>query len=152
MTPVILSRQQLDQLWEIDRSEIIDTLYRLDNGQLRAYREYYDVRGWDPHDRQVYTPIHEACYDRGGIFRLFDDEQMIAAAALDTLPRGMNGELRQLLFFMSGRESAARAGAATVSVCPAPAARNGGVRPLYLVDPQQKHRRFLSGSGMSLSG
>ena len=26
MTPVILSRQQLDQLWEIDRSEIIDTL------------------------------------------------------------------------------------------------------------------------------
>ncbi len=39
MTPVILSRQQLDQLWEIDRSEIIDTLYRLDNGQLRAYRE-----------------------------------------------------------------------------------------------------------------
>ena len=84
MTPVILSRQQLDQLWEIDRSEIIDTLYRLDNGQLRAYREYYDVRGWDPHDRQVYTPIHEACYDRGGIFfAFFDDEQMIAAAALE---------------------------------------------------------------------
>lgn len=103
MTPVILSRQQLDQLWEIDRSEIIDTLYRLDNGQLRAYREYYDVRGWDPHDRQVYTPIHEACYDRGGIFfAFFDDEQMIAAAALDTLPRGMNGELRQLLFFYVG--------------------------------------------------
>ncbi|HBY3988322.1 TPA: GNAT family N-acetyltransferase [Klebsiella pneumoniae] len=103
MTPVILSRQQLDQLWEIDRSEIIDTLYRLDNGQLRAYREYYGVRGWDPHDRQVYTPIHEACYDRGGIFfAFFDDEQMIAAAALDTLPRGMNGELRQLLFFYVG--------------------------------------------------
>ncbi|WEA96942.1 GNAT family N-acetyltransferase [Klebsiella pneumoniae] len=74
MTPVILSRQQLDQLWEIDRSEIIDTLYRLDNGQLRAYREYYDVRGWDPHDRQVYTPIHEACYDRGGIFFAFFDQ------------------------------------------------------------------------------
>ncbi len=114
MTPVILSRQQLDQLWEIDRSEIIDTLYRLDNGQLRAYREYYDVRGWDPHDRQVYTPIHEACYDRGGIFRLFDDEQMIAAAALDTLPRGMNGELRQLLFFYVGAGKRGRAGAATV--------------------------------------
>lgn len=27
---------------------------------------------------------------------------MIAAAALDTLPRGMNGELRQLLFFYVG--------------------------------------------------
>lgn len=76
---------------------------------------------------------------------------MIAAAALDTLPRGMNGELRQLLFFMSGRESAAGLGAATVSVCPAPAARNGGVRPLYLVDPQQKHRRFYLAQGCRLA-
>ena len=52
MTPVILSRQQLDRLWEIDRSEIIDTLYKLDNGRLQAYPQYYDVRGWDPHDRR----------------------------------------------------------------------------------------------------
>ena len=68
------------------------------------------MRGWDPHDRQVYTPIHEACYDRGGIFfAFFDDEQMIAAAAL-IRSRGMNGELRQL---MSGRESRPGLGAAT---------------------------------------
>ena len=70
MTPVILSRQQLDQLWEIDRSEIIDTLYRLDNGQLRAYREYYDVRGWDPHDRQVYTRFTRPVTIAAVFFRL----------------------------------------------------------------------------------
>ncbi len=154
MTPVILSRQQLDQLWEIDRSEIIDTLYRLDNGQLRAYREYYDVRGWDPHDRQVYTPIHEACYDRGGIFfAFFDDEQMIAAAALDTLPRGMNGELRQLLFFYVGAGKRGQGwGRRLFQYCPAPAARMGASGLYISSTPQQKHRRFLSGSGMSLSG
>ncbi|HBS5781590.1 TPA: GNAT family N-acetyltransferase [Klebsiella aerogenes] len=103
MTPVILSRQQLDRLWEIDRSEIIDTLYKLDNGRLQAYPQYYDVRGWDPHDRQVYTPIHEACYDRGGIFfAFFEQNKIIAAAAMDTLPRGEKGDLRQLLFFYVG--------------------------------------------------
>ncbi len=154
MTPVILSRQQLDQLWEIDRSEIIDTLYRLDNGQLRAYREYYDVRGWDPHDRQVYTPIHEACYDRGGIFfAFFDDEQMIAAAALDTLPRGMNGELRQLLFFYVGAGKRGQGWGRRLFQYALHQLPEMGASGLYnLVDPQQKHRRFLSGSGMSLSG
>ncbi len=154
MTPVILSRQQLDQLWEIDRSEIIDTLYRLDNGQLRAYREYYDVRGWDPHDRQVYTPIHEACYDRGGIFfAFFDDEQMIAAAALDTLPRGMNGELRQLLFFYVGAGKRGQGWGRRLFQYALHQLPEWG-RPASISRrlPKQKHRRFLSGSGMSLSG
>ncbi|VTM59492.1 acetyltransferase [Klebsiella pneumoniae] len=68
MTPVILSRQQLDQLWEIDRSELSIRSTVSITVSWRAYREYYDVRGWDPHDRQVYTPIHEACYDRGRYF------------------------------------------------------------------------------------
>ena len=51
--PVLLQRQQLDRLWDIDRSEIIDTLYRLQDGKLQAYPDYYDVRGWDPHDRET---------------------------------------------------------------------------------------------------
>lgn len=115
MTPVILSRQQLEMLWEIDRSEIIDTLYKLDNGRLQAYPQYYDVRGWDPHDRQIYTPIHEACYDRGGIFfAFFEQDKIIAAAAIDTLPRGKNGDLRQLLFFYVG---AAQRGQGWGDVC-----------------------------------
>ncbi|CAI1941179.1 Uncharacterised protein [Serratia ficaria] len=54
--PVLLQRQQLDLLWQIDRSEIIDTLYRLQGGELQPYADYYDVRGWDPHDRETYTP------------------------------------------------------------------------------------------------
>ena len=87
--PVLLQRQQLDRLWDIDRSEIIDTLYRLQDGKLQAYPDYYDVRGWDPHDRETYTPIHEACFDRGGaFFARFEGEEIVAAAALDTEPRG----------------------------------------------------------------
>ena len=68
IAPVLLQPQQLDRLWDIDRSEIIDTLYRLQDGKLQSYAEYYDVRGWDPHDRETYTPIHAACFDRGGAF------------------------------------------------------------------------------------
>ena len=67
---------------------------------------------------------------------------MIAAAALDTLPRGMNGELRQLLFFMSGRESAAGWGGDCLSM-PCTSCQKWGVRPLYLVDPQQNTVDFI---------
>ncbi len=96
IAPVLLQRQQLDRLWDIDRSEIIDTLYRLQDGKLQAYPDYYDVRGWDPHDRETYTPIHEACFDRGGtFFALFEGEEIVAAAALDTEPRGPQRDLRQ---------------------------------------------------------
>lgn len=40
IAPVLLQRQQLDRLWDIDRSEIIDTLYRLQDGKLQSYAEY----------------------------------------------------------------------------------------------------------------
>ncbi len=72
MTPVILSRQQLDQLWEIDRSEIIDTLYRLDNGQLRAYREYYNIQWLGPsRSSGLYSDSRGLLRSRRYFFRLF---------------------------------------------------------------------------------
>lgn len=114
--PVLLQRQQLDRLWDIDRSEIIDTLYRLQDGKLQAYPDYYDVRGWDPHDRETYTPIHEACFDRGGaFFARFEGEEIVAAAALDTEPRGPQRICASCCSFTSARANAARAGQATVS-------------------------------------
>ena len=93
MTPVILSRQQLDQLWEIDRSEIIDTLYRLDAQSTAGLSGFYCRRAWlGPSRSSGLYSIHEACYDRGGIFfAFFDDEQMIAAAALDTFASRADG-------------------------------------------------------------
>ncbi|AGB83853.1 MULTISPECIES: GNAT family N-acetyltransferase [Serratia] len=104
-TPITLARDQLELLWQIDRREEITTLYRLQNGQLQAYADYYDVRGWDPHDREVYTPLHEESFDRGGsFFALFDREIIVAAAALDSVPRGPEQNLRQLLFFYVSAE------------------------------------------------
>ncbi|CAI1101630.1 GNAT family N-acetyltransferase [Serratia entomophila] len=98
--PVLLQRQQLDLLWSIDRSEIIDTLYRLQDGELQPYAGYYDVRGWDPHDKETYAPLHERCFDRGGtFFALFEHHEIVAAAAVDTELRGPDRDLRQLLFF-----------------------------------------------------
>ena len=76
---------------------------------------------------------------------------MIAAAALDTLPRGMNGELRQLLFFMSGRESAAGWGRRLFKYA-LHQLPEMGASGLYISSIPNKTPSILSGSGMSLSG
>lgn len=147
--PVLLQRQQLDRLWDIDRSEIIDTLYRLQDGKLQAYPDYYDVRGWDPHDRETYTPIHEACFDRGGaFFARFEGEEIVAAAALDTEPRGPQRICASCCSLRQRAQTRPGAGQATVSTLPA----SGGTRrrcwAIRLLHPQQKHRRLLSGAGL----
>ena len=84
------------------------------------------MRGWDPHDRETYTPIHEACFDRGGaFFARFEGEEIVAAAALDTEPRGPQRDLRQLLFFTSARANAAGLGKQLFQLCLRQAAQEG---------------------------
>ena len=131
--PILLQQHQLDALWQIDRSEIIDTLYRLQDGELQPYSDYYDVRGWDPHDRETYTPIHEQCFARGGaFFALFEKGQIVAAAAVDTLPRGPQQNLHQLLFFYVGAAQRGKGlGKILFRRC-LQQARKGGVQGLYV--------------------
>jgi predicted N-acetyltransferase YhbS len=76
-----LSRDEIKEIWEIDRSEMIDAVYYLENGSLVLKPEHYDVHGWPPGEARKYTPILETCYDRGGWFHgLFDDQRLIGAA------------------------------------------------------------------------
>ena len=41
-----LQREELVRVWTIDRSEVIHHLYRLKDGQLERYPEFYDMHGW----------------------------------------------------------------------------------------------------------
>lgn len=72
------------------------------------------------------TPIHEACFNRGGAFiALFEGEEIVAAAALDAEPRGPRQEYRQLLFFTSARTNAAGLGKQLFQLCLRQAAQEG---------------------------
>ena len=99
-----LSRDEIKALWTIDRSEVIDAVYYLENGALVLRPEHYDMRGWPPGEAEKYTPILEACYDHGGWFYgLFDDQRLIGAAALESRFIGKNGSQLQLRFLHVSR-------------------------------------------------
>ncbi|EFA75675.1 hypothetical protein PPL_10937 [Heterostelium album PN500] len=115
-----LNREQVVELWEVDRSEIIRSMYRMsvddDSGKeksLLEYPEYHDVKGFSEEDIQLYTPILIECFDRDGYFYVIreDDKsntdrlgKIIGCAVLDSKRIGVNGDLLQLLFFYVGAD------------------------------------------------
>lgn len=93
----LLSRHEVELIWTIDRSELIDQVYRLEHGQLVARPDPFDLRGWPPGEAETYTPLLYACFDRGGcFFGAFDDDQLVGVAVLDVAPLGPSHDLLQL--------------------------------------------------------
>jgi hypothetical protein len=63
----LLSRNEIRNIWEIDRSEVIKGIYYLRNGKLVLEPEHYDLKGWPSDEEEKYYPILEECFDRGGV-------------------------------------------------------------------------------------
>jgi hypothetical protein len=59
-----LLREEIEQVWNIDRSEMIDNLYRFENGILVLRPHHIDVLGWPPGEAEKSTPILLDCFDR----------------------------------------------------------------------------------------
>jgi predicted N-acetyltransferase YhbS len=82
-----LERQEIRDIWSIDRAEVIDKIYYLEKGELVLRPEHYEMQGWPRGEPERYGPILLDCFDRGGTFHgAFDGETLIGAAVLETPP------------------------------------------------------------------
>ncbi|WP_100158866.1 GNAT family N-acetyltransferase [Proteus columbae] len=94
-----LTRNEIPQVWEIDRTELIEKLYVLKEGTLLLSEHRFDMKGWPEGEAEHYTPVLLESFDRGapfwGVFKL---GQLVAAASVDPQKRGQNGTLLQLSF------------------------------------------------------
>lgn len=92
-----LAREEISQLWDLDRREVIDNIYYLEHGSLVLKPEHYDMQGWPPGEADLYRPILEDCFDRGGWFYgLFEDNCVVAMAVLEAKFIGPHQNLLQL--------------------------------------------------------
>jgi predicted N-acetyltransferase YhbS len=128
-----LRRDEIVLVWTIDRGESIRGVYVLEGGALQRRPAQFEALGWPPGEAERYTPLLEACHDRGGwLYGLFDDERLIAVAALDPRPLGRGGELRQLEFLHVSRTYRSRGlGRRLFRLAQREAARRGA-RGLYI--------------------
>jgi predicted N-acetyltransferase YhbS len=100
-----LLREELECVWTIDRREVIDNVYYLEDGELVLKPEYYDMRSWPPGAQEVTDPILEDCFERGGtFFGAFDEGQLVGVAVLDNEFMGKERDQLQLVFLHVSRD------------------------------------------------
>jgi len=99
-----LTREEIEQIRTLDRTEVIDNVYYVQGGQLVLKPEYYDMHGWPPGEADKYTPILYDCFDRGGSFYgAFEDTRLIGAVVLESKFIGKAQEQLQLKFLHVSR-------------------------------------------------
>ena len=94
-----LERHEVDRVWTIDRTEIIEGVYYLEAGELVLRPERYHMQSWPPGEPAMYAPILQDCYDRGGAFLgAFEGEELVGVAVLDSMFIGKDSHQLQLKF------------------------------------------------------
>lgn len=100
-----LKRDEIRQIWSIDRREVIEKVYHLEDGGLVLKPEYYDMQGWPPGERDLYTPILYDCFDRGGTFYgAFQGSRLIGVVVLESKFIGREGDQLQMKLLHISRE------------------------------------------------
>ena len=101
----LLQRDEIPLIWQIDRREVIENIYALENGKLVLKPDYFNVQGWPPGEAEHYMPILLDCYDRGGMFwGVFENDQLVGVAILENKFIGLRKDTLQLKFLHVSRD------------------------------------------------
>jgi GNAT superfamily N-acetyltransferase len=135
-----LDRVEIARIWDIDRSEIVDHTYRLCAGVLVLERAHFDVRGWPSGEPEKYTPLFEACHDRGGwLYAIFEHDVVVGAAVLDAEFIAGHARQLQLVFLHVSRACRGTGLGRRLFACAADEARRRGARSLYVSATPSEH-------------
>lgn len=135
-----LAREEIETLWSIDRSEVIEHVYRLDRGGLVLEPRRIDVRGWPPGEAEKYTPLLVECFDRGGWFHgLFDGGLLVGVAVLESKRIGPREDRLQLKFLHVSRAYRGRGLGRRLFALAKAEARARGARGMYVSATPSQH-------------
>ena len=135
-----LTQNEIDRIWEIDRAEVIDGVYYVEDGALVLKPEHYDMDGWPAGEAELYTPLLEASHDHGGWFHaLFDGNQIAGVAVLENRPIGKNRDTLQLKFLHVSRAYRGQGLGRRLFELAAAEARRRGAKQMYVSATPSEH-------------
>lgn len=148
-----LARDEVELVWTIDRSEVIDHVYYHRNGVLFLEPEHYDLRGWPPGQAEASTPLLLDCYDRGGTFwGTFEGDRLVGAAVLESAFIGREKDQLQLMFLHVGRSHRRQGLGWLLFETVVKKARRLGARRLYVsATPSQNTVEFYLRRGCAVT-
>lgn len=128
-----LERQEIRDVWSIDRAEVVDGVYYRKGQGLVLEPQHHDLKGWPAGEPERYEPILLDCFDRGGTFYgAFEGGTLIAAMVLESRFIGRGKDQLQLKFLhVSRRHRRAGLGCRLFEMAVA-RARELGARRLYI--------------------
>lgn len=128
-----LSREEIAQVWSIDRTEVTDNVYYLENGALALRPEHHDLRGWPLGEAEHNTPLLLDCFDRGGwCYGHFDCGRLIGVAILETRFIGPRHDHLQLKFLHVSNASRRQGVGGRLFELAKAVARERGAKQLYI--------------------
>ena len=94
-----IRRNEIEQIKNLDRSEIVNNVYYFDGGQLKLKSEFYDIKCWKVSELKRNIEHLYGIYDRGGyLVGCFEWNKLVGIAALDSKFIGKNRDYLQLYF------------------------------------------------------
>ncbi len=128
-----LTRDEIELIWTIDRSEIHSHIYELREGQLVRAPKYFEVPGWREDAAEKETPVLLDCFDRGGTFLgVFDEEALIGIGVLESMRVGRVGDQMQLAYLYVSRTYRGRGVGMQLFEAAVSVAREAGANALYV--------------------
>jgi predicted N-acetyltransferase YhbS len=148
-----LTREEIEKVWDIDRSEVVENIYYVRDGKLVLEPEYYDMKGWPPGEQELYTPILYDCFNRGGIFYgVFEGSKMLGTAVLESKYIGKGKDTLQLKFLHIDRAYRKQGLGRILFEKSAERAREVGAKKLYISStPSENTINFYLGLGCVLA-
>jgi GNAT superfamily N-acetyltransferase len=129
----LLTRNEVELLWTIDRSEVHHYTYELREGELVRVPNYFEVPGWRPDAAAKETPVLLDRFDRGGTFvGVFDAEALIGMSVLETARVGRGRDQMQLAYLYVSRTYRGRGVGMQLFDAAVSFARGAGAKALYV--------------------
>ena len=129
----LLTRDEVELIWTIDRSEVHHYTYELREGELVLVPNYFEVPGWRPDAAAKETPVLLDRFDRGGTFLgVFDAEALIGISVLESARVGRGRDQMQLAYLYVSRTYRGRGVGMQLFEAAVSLAREAGAKALYI--------------------
>ena len=129
----LLTRDEVELMWTIDRSEVHHYTYELREGELVRVPNYFEVPGWRPDAAAKETPVLLDGFDRGGTFvGVFDAEALIGMSVLESARVGRDHDQMQLSYLYVSRTYRGRGVGMQLFEAAVSFAREAGAKGLYV--------------------
>jgi predicted N-acetyltransferase YhbS len=153
MTMRPLTRDEVELIWTIDRSEVHHHVYEVHDGQLVRVPKYFEIPGWRSDAVKKETAALFDCFDRGGTFLgVFDGEVLVGVGVLESARVGRTIDQMQLAYLYVSRAFRGRGVGTQLFDAAASIAREAGANALYIsATPTENTVDFYLGRGCVLA-